>query len=140
MKVVHFDLCAHFSRLDRNVPFHLTKLLSPFLIFVSRLQLQLPNARWLGSGLCDRYVTLHWARAISELSNWNFCFGRAPINSHSFPHLRSFLANIIVVVTLPKSRGLCVSGQVAQATRLSRTSGPCTLTSLLLFLTSLSIL
>ncbi|CAH3043690.1 unnamed protein product, partial [Porites lobata] len=29
LRVVHFDQSGHFGRSDRNVPFHLTKLLSP---------------------------------------------------------------------------------------------------------------
>ena len=29
LKAVHFDRSGHFGRLDRNIPFHLTKLLSP---------------------------------------------------------------------------------------------------------------
>ena len=32
-KVVLFDRSGHFGRLDRNVPFHLTKLLSPVPLF-----------------------------------------------------------------------------------------------------------
>ena len=32
-RVVHFDQSGHFGRSDRNVPFHLTKLLSPVSIF-----------------------------------------------------------------------------------------------------------
>ena len=30
---VHFDWSAHFSQLERNFPFHLTKLLSPVPLF-----------------------------------------------------------------------------------------------------------
>ena len=33
LQVVHFDRSAHFGRSDRNVPFHLTKLLSPVPLF-----------------------------------------------------------------------------------------------------------
>ena len=33
LKVVLFDRSGHFGRLDRNVPFHLTKLLSPVPLF-----------------------------------------------------------------------------------------------------------
>ena len=32
------------------------------------------NARWLGSGLCNRNVPFHWTRRISEISNRNFCW------------------------------------------------------------------
>ena len=42
--------------------------------FVSCLQKQQPNARWLGSGLCNRNVPLHWASGISEISKRNFCW------------------------------------------------------------------
>ena len=62
LKVVLFDRSGYLGRSDRNVPFHLTKLLSPVPFFCI-LQ---PNARWLGSGL--------WARRISEISNRNFCW------------------------------------------------------------------
>ena len=55
LKVVLFDRPGYLGRSDRNVPFHLTKLLSPVPLFCI-LQ---PNARWLGSGL--------WARRISEI-------------------------------------------------------------------------
>ena len=37
LKVVHFDRSGHFGRSDRNVPFHLTKLLSPVLLFCTLL-------------------------------------------------------------------------------------------------------
>ena len=33
LKVVLFDRSGHFGRLERNVPFHLTKLLSPVPLF-----------------------------------------------------------------------------------------------------------
>ena len=33
LQVVHFDRSAHFGRSDRNVPFHLTTLLSPVPLF-----------------------------------------------------------------------------------------------------------
>ena len=35
--MVHFDPPAHFGRSDRNVPFHLTKLLSPVPFFCIQL-------------------------------------------------------------------------------------------------------
>ena len=63
-----FDRSGYLGRLDRNVPFHLTKLLSPVPLFCI-LQ---PNARCLGSGLCHREGLFHWARGISEISHRNF--------------------------------------------------------------------
>ena len=39
--------------------------------FVSCLQEQWPNPRWLESGLCNRNVSFHWARGSSESSNRN---------------------------------------------------------------------
>ena len=57
LKVVHFDLSAHFGWLDRNVPFHLTKLLSPVPLFCILLTRTITkNAGWFGSGLCNRNV------------------------------------------------------------------------------------
>ena len=37
LKVVHFDRSGHFGRSDRNVPFHLTKLLFPVPLFCTLL-------------------------------------------------------------------------------------------------------
>ena len=75
LKVVHSDQSSHFSWSDWNVPFHLTKLCLPqYRSFVSCLQEQYPNVRWLGWGLCNRNVPFHWAHEISEISNWNFCW------------------------------------------------------------------
>ena len=39
LKVVHFDQSGYFGRSDENVPFNLTKLLSPVLLFLSCWQL-----------------------------------------------------------------------------------------------------
>ena len=33
LKAVHFDRSGHFGRSDRNIPFHLAKLLSPVQLF-----------------------------------------------------------------------------------------------------------
>ena len=75
LKVVHFDLSSHFGWLDRNVPFHLTKLLSPVPLFCILLTRRITkNAGWFGSGLCNRNVPFRWAREISEISNRNFCW------------------------------------------------------------------
>ena len=40
--------------------------------FVFCLQEQKPNARWFGSGLCNRNGPFHWARGMSEHLNRNF--------------------------------------------------------------------
>ena len=69
LKVVHIDQSGHFSRLD-----HLTKLLSPVLLFCILLTRTMTNAWWLRSGLCNRNVLFHWACEISKTSNWNFCW------------------------------------------------------------------
>ena len=37
--------------------------------FVFCLQEPQPNARWFGSGLCNRNAPFHWARGMSELLN-----------------------------------------------------------------------
>ena len=43
LKVVHFDRSGHFSRTDRNVPFHLTKLLFPLPLFCVLLTRTMPK-------------------------------------------------------------------------------------------------
>ena len=40
--------------------------------FVFCLQEQKPNARWFGSGLCNRNAPFHWARGMSEHLNRDF--------------------------------------------------------------------
>ena len=88
VKVVYFEWCGHFGHSDRNVPFHSTKilLLSPaVLICIMQallVHIQYSNVWWLGSGLRNWNIPLHWACGISEISNWiifgmesaqNFC-------------------------------------------------------------------
>ena len=51
LKVVHIDRSGHFSWSDRNVPFYLTKLLSPvplFFILLTRT-ITKPSVAWIGS-------------------------------------------------------------------------------------------
>ena len=43
LKVVHFDRSTHFGRSDRNVPFYLTKLLFPVLLFCILLTRTIPR-------------------------------------------------------------------------------------------------
>ena len=51
MKVVHFDRSGHLGWSDRNVPFHLTKLLSPVLLLCILLARTISKraVAWLGS-------------------------------------------------------------------------------------------
>ena len=51
LKVVHFDRSGHFGRSDRNVPFHLTKLLSPVPLFCILLTKSITKraVAWVGS-------------------------------------------------------------------------------------------
>ena len=42
---------------------------SQYRSFVFCLQEPQPNARWFGSGLCNRNAPFHWARGMSELLN-----------------------------------------------------------------------
>ena len=51
LKVVLFDRSGHFGRSDRNVPFHLTKLLSPVPLFCILLQRTITKraVAWVGS-------------------------------------------------------------------------------------------
>ena len=84
LKVVHFDWSGHFRWLNRNVPFHLTKLMSPVLLFcilLTRTKTKRALA-WVRSvqqecrqffGICFCKLRFHFARKISEISNWNFC-------------------------------------------------------------------
>ena len=68
LNVVHFDRSGHFGRSDRNVLFHLTKLLSPIPLFCILLTKTITKraVAWVGS------VQLEWARGISEISNLFF--------------------------------------------------------------------
>ena len=55
LKVVHFDRSGHFGRSDRNVPFHLTKLLSPvplFCILLTRKIRSLSSKADQNNGYC----------------------------------------------------------------------------------------
>ena len=72
LKVVHFDRSCYLGQSDRNVPFHLTKLLSPVPLFCILLTRTITIARWLWLGLCNRNVPFYWACGISEMSNRNF--------------------------------------------------------------------
>ena len=51
LKVVHFDRSGHFGRSHRNVPFHLTKLLSPVPLFCILLTRTITKrvVAWVGS-------------------------------------------------------------------------------------------
>ena len=50
LKVVHFDWSGYLGRSDRNVPFHLTKLLSPVPLFCILLTRTIKRAvDWVGS-------------------------------------------------------------------------------------------
>jgi len=51
LKVVHFDWSAHLGRSDRNVPFHLTKLLFPVPLFCILLTRTITKraVAWVGS-------------------------------------------------------------------------------------------
>ena len=51
LKVVHFDWTGHFGRSDQNVPFHLTKLLSPVPLFCILLTRTITKhvVAWVGS-------------------------------------------------------------------------------------------
>ena len=74
LKVVLFHRSGHFGRLDRNVPFHLTKLLSPVLLpcmLVTRTITKCAVA-WVGS--VQPECTDPLGSWISEISNWNFCW------------------------------------------------------------------
>ena len=77
LNVVHFDRSGHFGRSDRNVLFHLTKLLSPIPLFCILLTKTITKraVAWVGS------VQLEWARGISEISNRNFVEWKAPFFS-----------------------------------------------------------
>ena len=79
-----------------------TKLLSPVPLFYIRLQVQLPNTRWPGSGSMQPLCT-------APLGTWNFrkfltgifVMERRSLIPTRIPHLLAFLADIVVVVTLP---------------------------------------
>ena len=56
LKVVHFDRSGYLGRSDRNVRFHLTKIVVPS---TALLYPAYTNARWLVSGLCNQNVPVH---------------------------------------------------------------------------------
>ena len=60
LKVVHFDRSGHFGRLDWNVPFHLTKLLFPVLLFCFLLIRTIPRrtVAWVWSVYLECTVPL----------------------------------------------------------------------------------
>ena len=65
LKVVHFDRSCYLGQSDRNVPFHLTKLLSPvplICIPLTRTITKRPVA-WVGSGQPE---------CAFSLGTWNF--------------------------------------------------------------------
>ena len=74
---------------------------------ISRLRVQLPNARWPGSGSVQPVCT-------APLGSWNFrkfltgifVMERRPLIPTRIPHLRAFLADIVARVTLPFPRPL----------------------------------
>ena len=64
LKVVHFDWSGYLGRSDRNVPFHLTKLLSPVPLFCILLTRTIKRAvDWVGSVQPECTV---------PLGTWNF--------------------------------------------------------------------
>ena len=65
LKVVHCDRSGHFGRSDRNVPFHLTKLLSPVPLFCILLTRTITKRAvdWVGSVQPECTV---------PLGTWNF--------------------------------------------------------------------
>ena len=62
---VHFDRSGHFGRSDRNVPFHLTKLLSPVPLFCNLLTRTYNQTRGGLSRVCATECTV-------PLGAWNF--------------------------------------------------------------------
>ena len=65
IKAVHFDRSGHFGRLDRKIPFHLTKLLSPVPLFWILLTKTITKraVAWVGSVQPECTV---------PLGTWNF--------------------------------------------------------------------
>ena len=68
LRVVHFDQYGHFGRSDRNVPFHLTKLLFPVSIFCLLFTRTITEraAAWVGS------VQSKWTVPLGAWNFWNF--------------------------------------------------------------------
>ena len=74
LKVVHFDRSGHFGRSDRNVSFHLKKLLSPVTLFCILLTRTITKraVAWVGSVQPECTVPLStWS---FEILNRNFCW------------------------------------------------------------------
>ena len=70
LKVVHFDRSCYLGQSDRNVPFHLTKLLSPVPLFCILLTRTITKCTvaWVGSVQPQCTVLC----GISKMSNRNF--------------------------------------------------------------------
>ena len=70
LKVVHFDRSCYLGQSDRNVPFHLTKLLSPVPLFCILLTRTITKCTvaWVGSVQPECTVLC----GISKMSNRNF--------------------------------------------------------------------
>ena len=65
LKAVHFDCSGHFGRLDRNIPFHLTKLLSPVPLFWIMLTKTITKRAVAWVGYVKSEYTVPWG-------TWNF--------------------------------------------------------------------
>ena len=79
---------CHFGRSDGNVPFHLTKLLSPVPLFYipSTSTITKRAVAWVGFCATSMYGFIGHVE-FSEISNRNFCYGKEPINSYSYSTL-----------------------------------------------------
>ena len=99
LNVVHFDRSGHFGRSDRNVLFHLTKLLSPIPLFCILLTKTITKraVAWVGS------VQLEWARGISEISTGILLNGkrRSFLLSNLFFECKHPIIDKSIVITEP---------------------------------------
>ena len=79
---------GHFSRSDGNVPFLLITLLSPIPLFYipSTSTITKRAVAWVGFCATGMYRSIGLVE-FSEISNRNFCYGKAPINSYSYSTL-----------------------------------------------------
>ena len=102
LEVVNFDQSTHFGRLDRNVPFYLTKLLFPVLLFCILLTRTIPRCAvaWV---LVSVSGTYHF---IGQVEFPKFQTGKFLLNrKHS---LCLILHRAVVIATIPACNNFTV--------------------------------
>ena len=79
---------------------HFSIRIFPSASAIRRYKVRVLQTPWFESGLCNRNVPFHWAREVSEISDRNFCWIKAPkilpdlvINVIALPGFVAFSTN-----------------------------------------------